>query len=963
MQSKALELNRSSLDYIEMLYEQYLDNPDSVSPQWRQFFQEYEKDTPPLHSNGHANHNGASPVSRADRFEMGNIGTEAITPLGTSGQDAAALQHRVDKMVRNYRVRGHIVARVDPLGRDRGNPPELSPSYFGISEEMMDAPIFSETGKEDQVLTVRKIYQRMRNTYCRYIGAQFMHIDDLSVREWLQSRMEKTENRLSLSREEQLRILKELTDAVVFEEFIQKKYVGAKSFSLEGGETLIPLLSYAIERAGHHGVEEVLIGMAHRGRLNVLCNIMGKHPRQIFKEFEDDHPEDNLGRGDVKYHLGYHNNWLTAEDKSINLALAFNPSHLEYVNTVAQGRMRAGRDRNFDPLGDRGMVMLIHGDAAFAGEGIVQETLNMSNLGGYSTGGTLHIVVNNQIGFTTSPHDGRSTAYCTDVAKMLQSPIFHVNGEDPEAVCQVVQLAMEFRMTFHRDVIIDMYCYRLRGHNEGDEPTFTQPTLYRDIRKRTSVRRHYLEHLLELGGVTREEADQLVENRRQVLEAELSQARNNDYLEETEGGFANASEDEWTDRKHDRQRPQNQLREIWQHYHGGNYSEADNVETAISQEQLSHLLERLITLPEGFTPHPKIKRMLKQREEMSRLERPLDWSAGEALAYASLAVEGHRVRMSGQDVQRGTFSHRHAVLHDPNTDEVHETLRHLSPDQAPVDLYNSPLSESGVLGFEYGYSVGAPDALVIWEAQFGDFSNVAQVIIDQFIASAEYKWKRLTGIVLLLPHGLEGTGPEHASARLERFLLMASGDNIQVCVPSTPAQLFHLMRRQVLRKLRKPLVIMSPKSMLRHPQNVSPASEFIEGSFKPILPDAEGRKKGIKRIILCCGKIYYDLIAERERLDANHIAILRVEQLYPLADETIAEALSIYPKAAEVVWVQEESMNMGAWPSFKMRFCHEIAGRKFRGIGRTPSPSPATGSASSHRMEQQMVLDEAMGEA
>ncbi len=614
--------------------------------------------------------------------------------------------------------------------------------------------------------------------------------------------MEGTENRCALTRREQLRILHGLTNAAVFEEFIQRRFLGAKSFSLEGAETLIPLLELAIEKAGEHKIDEIVLAMAHRGRLNVLANVMGKSPQRIFREFADIDPEMHLGRGDVKYHLGHSTDIKTASGHRIHLSLCFNPSHLEFVNPVAVGRMRAKQDRVDDVQRRRGMTILIHGDAAFAGEGIVQETLNMSQLEAYTIGGTLHVVVNNQIGFTTGASEGRSTTYATDVAKMLQIPIFHVNGEDPEAVAQVIRLAMDFRRQFQRDVVIDMYCYRRRGHNEADEPQFTQPLLYQAIEQRKNVREGYLDHLLKLGGIDQDAADHIVAELRNQLEQELSVAKSEEYVHRPDmAGF-------------------------WAFYIGGREREAAEVETDMPLDQLQLLLRKLADVPADFHPHPKILRFLESRREMADGKRPIDWSAAEALAIGSLAVQRLRVRMSGQDTERGTFSHRHAVLHDVTNGRTFMPLAHLAPDQAPVEIYNSPLSEAGVLGFEYGYSLDCPDGLVMWEAQFGDFVNAAQVIIDQFIVSAEDKWRRLSGVVLLLPHAFEGMGPEHSSARLERFLMLAAKDNIQVANVTTPAQYFHILRRQVLRVWRKPLVLMTPKSLLRHPSCVSTLEEL-----------------------------------------------------------------------------------------------------------------------------------------
>ncbi|HEY1066410.1 MAG TPA: 2-oxoglutarate dehydrogenase E1 component, partial [Pirellulales bacterium] len=697
----------------------------------------------------------------------------------------------------------------------------------------------------------------------------------------------------------------------------------------------------AIETAGDQGIEEVVLAMAHRGRLNVLANIMGKHPRAIFREFADADAQALRGRGDVKYHLGYSSDRITASGKKIHLSLCFNPSHLEFVNPVALGRIRAKQDRVRDAFRNQGMVVLIHGDAAFAGEGVIQETFNLSQLQAYETGGTLHVIVNNQIGFTTPPQQGRSCSYATDVAKMLQIPIFHVNGEDPEAVAQVVKLAMDFRREFKRDVVIDLYCYRKYGHNEGDDASFTQPTMVRDIESRRSVNENYLDRLLEMGGISRAEADEMAERLRKEYAAELDLSKGEDF----------------------KPFPENVV-SYWKGYKGGRDSSVPEANTGLPLEQLQHTLRKLTEIPEWFHVHPKLQKVLENRRAMADGALPVDWAAGEALAFGTLAEHGTRIRFSGQDVERGTFSHRHAVLHDYNDGRPYMPLKNLSPDQAPVEIANSPLSEIAVLGFEYGYSLDYPDALVIWEAQFGDFVNVAQVIIDQFISSAEDKWRRLSGVVMLLPHGFEGNGPEHSSARLERFLTLAAEDNMQICNVTTPAQYFHMLRRQVVRPLRKPLIVMTPKSLLRHKKVVSSLSEFAEGGFKRILPDVDPKRTDVDRVLLCSGKIYYDLEEHREKLARQDVAILRVEQLYPLSDEAIEEALAPYAAGTPVMWVQEEPENMGAWRHFRARFGDSVLERyPFSGVYREASASPATGSHKAHELEQHDLLDQAFAKA
>ncbi|MBX7168625.1 MAG: 2-oxoglutarate dehydrogenase E1 component [Pirellulales bacterium] len=931
--------------FVEELFQQYLADPQAVSEAWRAYFANWPKASG--NGNGHAaSYAATTAVLPAPSRTAETPGASIPGPSANGDAKLAAdlsmavLQDRVDQMVRAYRIRGHLSANIDPLGLARVPQSELDPDFYQFTEGDLDRQFSTRTIEGASVRTLRGIVEHLRQTYCRSIGVQFMHIDDYRVRHWLQIRMEGTANRLPLSREDQLRVLKRLTDAAIFEEFIQKKYVGAKRFSLEGAETLIPALDMAIESAGAQGIESVILAMAHRGRLNVLANIMGKSPNAIFREFDDPDPELHLGRGDVKYHLGYSNDWVTASGRTVHLSLCFNPSHLEFVNPVALGRMRAKQDQVGDPKCERGLTILIHGDAAFAGEGIVAETLNLSQLPGYSAGGALHIILNNQIGFTTTPAEARSNTYCTDVAKMLQIPIFHVNGEDPEAVAQCVQLALDFRMMFHRDVVIDMYCYRRYGHNEGDEPAFTQPMLYRAIENRKSVREGYLEHLLSHGEVTREEADQIAEQQRSNLVRELSVARSESYLRRPEIPSG-----------------------IWSEYHGGPDHLSEEVTTGTSRQRLAGLLQRLTQLPADFHPHPKIVRWLKARADMAADLQPLDWSAAEALALATLLTEGHRVRLSGQDSQRGTFSHRHAVLHDVQDGHTYMPLRHLAPDQAPIQIYNSPLSETAVLGFDYGYSLDCPSGLVMWEAQFGDFSNVAQVIIDQFIASAEDKWRRLSGLVLLLPHGFEGMGPEHSSARMERFLALAAEDNLQIVNCTTPAQLFHCLRRQLLRPWRKPLVLFTPKSLLRHPQCISTLDELAAGHFQRIIPDLTVTPQNASRVLLCSGKVFYDLHAARDALKRNDdVAIIRVEQLYPLREETLSEALHAYPAGTPVYWVQEEPANMGAWRHMRVQFGETLIDRfPFDVVARKASASPATGSANSHKLEQEQLLARAFG--
>ena len=938
-------MNSYSLDYIDDLYVQFIRDPYSVSETWRQYFEQFlvgggqrsaaptATATPVAGNGAAAAHPEAKPRPPLPEQRRGSTGSEVTD----QALWLARVQDRIDQLVREYRVRGHLVAELDPLGLFHRDCPELSPQNHGLSDHDLKRPFESSLLDHVSGSTLEAILTKLRNTYCRSIGAQFMHIDNRNIRDWLQKRMETTENRLDLSHQVQRRIYARLADASIFEEFVRRKFVGAKTFSLEGAETLIPMLDLALEKAGQHKVKEVVLAMAHRGRLNVMANILKKRAMNIFWSFDDPNPEMNRGGGDVRYHLGYSSDWTTASGDTLHISLCFNPSHLEFVNPVALGRTRAKQDRRGDAKRQEILTVLIHGDAAFAGEGIAQETLNLSQLDGYRTGGTLHIVVNNQIGFTTQPAEGRSSTYATDIAKMLQIPIFHVNGEDPEAVAQVVSLAMDFRKEFHRDVVIDLYAYRRWGHNEGDEPRFTQPRMYSEIDSRPGVREQYLNRLLKLGKIASEEAEEIGRARTEKLEREFEASKNEPFVPDTQT-----------------------LAKNWSEYYGGR-EPREPTDTTVNAGRLSQLIDRLTRLPETFSAHKKLKRPMQQRREMAAAERRLDWATAEAAALATLLDAGHPIRMTGQDSVRGTFSHRHAALHDIKTGETFQPLDHVNPEgQAKLELYNSPLSEVGVLGFEYGYSLDSPDGLCVWEAQFGDFWNVAQVIVDQFIASAEDKWNRLSGLVMLLPHGFEGQGPEHCSARVERFLAMSAEHNIQVCQPTTPAQYFHLLRRQVIRKWRKPLVVLSPKSLLRHPEVTSPLKVLAEGSFKKILPDRKVPLEEARRMLICTGKVYYDLLDYRAENEIENVPIIRLEQLYPLSFEEITAALDGLPEGTDILWVQEEPRNMGAWPYIKLNFGDALNERfRLRGVARAESASPSTGSMAAHRIEQAELIEEA----
>ena len=857
-------------------------------------------------------------------------------------RDAGTRQERVDQIVRAYRERGHVKAKLDPLGLSQGEHHELDLDHYGFDQSDLKARFSVKLGKETSRRSLGDIIAALEAMYCRHVGAQYRHIDNPEIQEWIRVRLESQGGNYHMAREEQLRTLKKLTDAEVFENFLHTKFIGKKRFSLEGSESLIPLLDYAIDQAGSHGVDEVIIGMAHRGRLNVLVHIMDKPARQIFREFLDTDPEVHAGRGDVKYHLGYSCDRVTSSGHKVHLSLCFNPSHLGFVGPVVLGRTRAKQDRYGDEEKSRALPLLIHGDAAFIGEGTSQELFNMSELPGYGVGGTVHVVLNNQIGFTTNPDDSRTSHYSTDIARMLQIPIFHVNGEQPEAVAMVIRLAMDFRERFKKDVVIDMYGYRKYGHNEGDDPVFTQPLLYKRIKRRRSVRRAFVENLLELGDISQEEADNIASESKDLLEQELEASKLSDYK------FQRVSSG----------------RNIWSDFLGGPDHKIPEVDTSYPKSKLVTLLKAMGTHPEGFTPYSKIERFQKAHVSIAEGEAPLNWGAGESLAFASLLAEKVPVRLSGQDSERGTFSHRHAVWYDVTDGKSYTPLNNLAQDQAQLDVYNSPLTETAVLGFEYGYSLDMPDGLVIWEAQFGDFCNVAQVIIDQFISSSEDKWRRLSGITLFLPHGFEGQGPEHSSARLERFLMLSAEDNIQVVNLTTPAQLFHCLRRQVLRKARKPLIVMSPKSLLRHPKATSTLEDCAEGAFHKVLADQETSAARVNRVVICSGKIYYELAAAREEEGVENVAIIRLEQYYPLPSADLETVLKPYKKGTPVIWVQEEPLNMGAWPFLKLRFGETIDGNGSHPLTRVTRPesaSPATGSEASHKIEQKALIREALG--
>jgi 2-oxoglutarate dehydrogenase E1 component len=904
--------NRWNLELIEDYHQRWRADPASVDESWRIFFEGFE------------------------------LGRSAGAPGGGSGVDLdlARKQAAVTRLIDAYREIGHTLADLDPLRLipRRESHESLDLAAFGLTAADLDL-VFYTPLTDPPHAPLRTLIAVLRETYCGKVGAEYMHIPNPRIRSWLQERMEPIRNRPDYDLRTKRRILLKLNAAELFEKFLSIHYLGQKRFSLEGGEVLIPLLDAIIERSAKFGVREIVLGMPHRGRLNVLANILDKPYGMLFAEFEENLPETVAGDGDVKYHLGFSADHVTADKHTIHLSLTPNPSHLEAVNPVVEGRVRAKQRRFQDRDRKLGVPILIHGDAAFAGQGLVAETLNLSQLHGYQTGGTVHVVVNNQIGFTTAPSDSRSTRYCTDVAKMIEVPIFHVNGDDPEAVVYVAELALEFRETFGLDVVIDMVCYRKHGHNEGDEPAFTQPVMYGKIRDRLSVRELYTERLVMAGELSVDEADTITETFNERMQEVFDEVHNGNVpAKALQPGFAG----------------------VWKGL-TARYSFAP-VETGVPYERLRAITEALAKVSEGFHLNPKIERLISGRIKTLESRGGIDWAFGEALAFGSLLIEQTPVRLSGQDSRRGTFSQRHAVLVDAETSEPYIPLNHVAPGQSELCVYDSLLSEAAVLGFDYGYSLDEPHMLIMWEAQFGDFANGAQAIIDQFIVSAESKWGRSSGLVMLLPHGYEGQGPEHSSARLERFLSLCGDENIQVVYPSTPAQYFHLLRRQVRRDFRKPLIVMTPKSLLRHKQAVSPVDQFVSGRFQEVIDDPVD-PSNVRRVLVCSGKVYYDLAAKREQAGKTRdVAIVRLEQFYPWPAEALQTALGRFHGAREWVWVQEESQNMGGWTFVAPRL-QELLGETFQYVGRDASASPATGLHSVHDREQAELVEAAIGAA
>jgi 2-oxoglutarate dehydrogenase E1 component len=920
--------------YLEEMIRQYHVDPSSVDASWREFFEGPGRD----YLEGFVPTDGPS-FKPASVFNPGH----SNGPKLQGREELLHAQVRIGQLIDAYRMLGHRKAELDPLRLTvKKTPKVLSAQHWGFTEADYNRT-FSAVGLYGGPSSMKlgDVIDWLDDTYARTIGVEYQHINDESIVTWLEARLEANRNHRNLDRETQHFILERLSIAEAFEDFLHKKFRGAKRFSLEGGESLIPMLALLIEEFGEAGVSVVVMGMAHRGRLNVLANIMEKSYSEIFSEFEDVNPEEHIGRGDVKYHKGHSADVTTRLGDKMHLSLAFNPSHLEFINPVVMGRTKAKQDRRHDTDGSQVAAILIHGDAAFSGQGIVTETLNLMRLDGYSTGGTIHIVVNNQIGFTTNPEESRSSTYCTDVAKMVEVPIFHVNAEDPEAVAQVVSIAAEFRQIFKRDVIIDLTCFRRYGHNEADEPKFTQPEMYAKIDAHPPVHEVYAERLLTNGLIAREDVDAIWKGANSRLEQALSLVRG------VRQDAANAT------------KPNGHVNKgVWTQYVGGRDVDCPIVATNVSEARLKKVARHLIELPGGFTANRKVAKLLKKRHDAVSSGGTIDWGTAELLAYGSLLQDGHAVRISGQDCQRGTFSHRHAVLTDQVTGERYAPLQPLETPSTRFTVLNSSLSEAGVLGFEFGYGMDSPEALVIWEAQFGDFANGAQVIIDQFLTSSEDKWNRLSGVTLLLPHGYEGQGPEHSSARFERYLTACAEDNIQVVNATTPAQIFHCLRRQVVRIWRKPLVVMSPKSLLRHKRAVSPLKEFTDGNFQRVIPDNDVDAKKVERVIFCTGKVYYELLDRREQLGDEKSAIVRIEQLYPIEAENVKAAYASFDNLKEIVWCQEEPENMGAFQFLFPRFTRWFADRSvpLRWVSRAASASPATGSGKAHKIEQENLL-------
>jgi 2-oxoglutarate dehydrogenase E1 component len=917
--------------FLDALYEQYLRDPASVEEKWRRYFESLPG------PKGAERSQGPIEAALVERARQPRVAAPAA-----SAPDAGvnAKQAAVSRLIQIWTNRGHLLAKLDPLGlTQRPRPPVLDLEYFGLGPADLDAEFFtaSRTQAVPQRMKLRDILRQLETIYAGPIGAEFAHMSESRERLWLQDQFQAGMLQQRFTADEKRNILWQLTAAEGLERYLHTKYVGQKRFSLEGGDTLLPLLDDLIQRCGGAKIEEVVIGMAHRGRLNVLVNLLGKSPATLFSEFEGAYDLSHLkGSGDVKYHKGFSADLRTGAG-NVHTVLAFNPSHLEVVNPVVEGSVRARQERRNDAKGDCVLPLLIHGDAAFAGQGVVMETLQLSQARGFYTGGTVHVIINNQVGFTTSePADARSTLYCSDVAKMLEAPIFHVNADDPEAAVFVARLALEYRMLFHKDVVIDLVCYRRHGHNEADEPAATQPAMYKVIRQHPTTRQLYAARLVAAETLTQADADAMPEQYRDGLDKGRPQAR------AALGMIGNKFTVDWT------------------HYSQADWTE--RVRTGVELARLESLGKRLLELPPDLTLHPRVANVMSNRKKMLAGEIPLDWGCAETLAYASLVEEGFSARICGQDSGRGTFFHRHAALHDQGSNRVYIPLQHLATPQPRVEIIDSVLSEEAVMGFEYGYSTTEPNCLSIWEGQYGDFANGAQVIIDQFISSGEAKWGRYCGLVLLLPHGYEGAGPEHSSARLERYLQLCAESNMQVCVPSTPAQMFHMLRRQMLQPFRKPLIVMAPKSLLRHDLSVSSLEDLTRGGFARVIAESDDLPApGVRRVVFCSGKVYFDLLKARRKDGTREVALVRVEQLYPFPTEDYEAVVARYPNAREVVWCQEEPQNQGAWYQIRHRLQEPLGQRRIvLYAGRAPAAAPATGIGKIHEAEQQSLIAAAL---
>ncbi len=926
--------------YVEELYESYLLDASSVGDNWRQFFSTIGDESSPEIIEEARSHQRVRKILAERPTSGGGVGSIA----GGSGSPAASeKQAAVSRLIQIYGLRGHQIADLDPLKLTaRRMPAVFNLDYLGLSESDMDTEFYTGglAGTGHGKMRLCEILEVLKQVYCRHVGADFAHVSRGRERLWIRERLERGMLKTLLTSEEHRTILRRLTAAEGIERYLHTKYVGQKRFSLEGGDSLIPMLDDLIQVGGDLGLQEIVIGMAHRGRINVLVNVLGKSPEELFSEFEGHYDPDTLtGSGDVKYHKGFSSD-IQTPGGPVHVTLAFNPSHLEIVNPVVEGSVRARQERRADDAGEEILPVLIHGDAAFAGQGVVPETFQMSQARSFSTGGTVHIIINNQIGFTMSnPLDARSTPYCSDVAKMIEAPVFHVNGDDAEAAVFVMRTALDYRQTFHKDVVIDLVCYRRHGHNEADEPSTTQPGMYRVIKKHLTVRQIYSTRLVENGVIEATEPGKMMDNYRARLDAgEPVRQLSTEMIG-------------------------NEFTVDWTRYLDANWEES--VETSISHEEFGELGATITRIPHGFTLHPRVARILTDREKMTAGESLVDWGFAELLAYGSLLKNGFKVRLTGQDSRRGTFFHRHAAIYDQNTGRSHISLDDIDNRRGALTVTDSFLSEEAVLGFEYGYSTTDPDCLVIWEAQFGDFCNGAQVVIDQFISSGESKWGRLSGMVMYLPHGYEGQGPEHSSARLERFLQLCAEMNIQVCVPSTAAQMFHMLRRQMLRSMRKPLIVMTPKSLLRHRLASSPMDEFIDGSFQLIIPEIDAIDPlAVLRIVVCSGKVYYDLLEARRAQDLNDVAIIRIEQLYPFPISEYGQMLAGFPNVNEIVWCQEEPQNQGAWYQIQHRLQDPLNSRQqLLYAGRAGAAAPASGIFQLHVQQQQALVEAALGMA